>query len=91
MKAILINAEDGDMMIVDGTLAVGDIRNQVIEHVLIACRGEYKHWPMVGGEITRMLGGRPDPMWKANVRSMLKSCMVDTSHITIENGIITVE
>lgn len=86
-----MDIEDGDLSIVNGTLAVGDTRNQVIERVLVACRGEYKHWPTVGGEVTRILGGRPEPMWKANVKTMLKACMVELSYITIENGTITIE
>ena len=40
MTGLLINVQTGDLLIEDGALAIGETSQQVIEHALVAARGD---------------------------------------------------
>ena len=55
-------------------------------------RGEWKEWPLIGGEVKKMLGGKVDVMWRGQVKKMLEACGLDVQKVSItEDNIITVE
>lgn len=89
MKGILIDHDTGDLLVKDGSLVLGDTSGQIAESVLNSMRGEWKEFPLIGGEVRKMLGGTPDPMWRGRVKKMLQSCGLDVQRITIENDTIT--
>ncbi|MDR1984973.1 MAG: hypothetical protein LBQ28_09150 [Prevotellaceae bacterium] len=91
MTGILTNTETGDLIVKNGTLATGDITSQVIEHVLVANRGEYKEMPLVGGEIDKMRNGNPETFWRGQFKDMLKYCGVNITELDVENGNIKIE
>ncbi|MDR3226042.1 MAG: hypothetical protein LBT56_00020 [Prevotellaceae bacterium] len=91
MTGILTDSENGDLLIKNGTIALGDITSQVVENVLIANRGEYKECPLVGGEIDKMRNGKPDTFWYGQFKDMLKYCLVKITKLDVENGDITIE
>jgi len=91
MKGILINPETGDLQVANGTLAVGDNTDQIAEFVLRAARGEFKEYPLIGGEVTKMINGTPDVMWPADVKKMLLACGVPVKKVVIEGNIITLK
>ena len=62
MKGIQVN-ESGELMLRDGTLAIGDTDEQRAMHVLNATAGEYKETPTLGCNPTRQIGGQTDPFW----------------------------
>lgn len=101
MKGLVIDIDTGDLLVRKYNSGTGveacaelydNIEEQVVEHVLIAHRGEIKETPLLGGEIRRQLGGEKDVMWAPRVKNMLKASGVDVSKIIIaEDNTITVE
>ncbi|MDR2652136.1 MAG: hypothetical protein LBC68_07460 [Prevotellaceae bacterium] len=91
MTGILIDSETGDLMINNGAIALGDITSQVVEHVLIANRGEYKEFPLIGGEIDKMRNGNPDTFWRGRIKDMLSACGVNVTRLDVDNGNINIE
>lgn len=91
MRGILIDPETGDVQVNAGRLAVGDTTVQTAECVLRAVRGEFKEHPLIGAEILKMLGGSPNPMWKADAKTMLQACGLSVSRVEMKDGQITIE
>ena len=92
MNGILIDTESGDLLIHNGNIMIGDTDSQIAENVLVAMRGEWKEYPLIGGEVKMMLGGQVDVMWRSQVKKMLKACGLDVQKVSIsEDNIITVE
>lgn len=60
MKDILTD-EDGDLLIKDGDIVIGDSDNQHQEDIILANKGEYKETPEIGVGIFQMLSD-DDPM-----------------------------
>lgn len=91
MRGLLIDPETGDVQVTAGRLAVGDTTAQTAECVLRAVRGEFKEHPLIGAEILKMLGGSPNPMWKADAKTMLQACGLSVSRVEMKDGQITIE
>lgn len=92
MRGILIDAESGDLLIERGSVVIGDTDSQIAGWVLVAMRGEWKQWPLIGGEVKKMLGGEADVMWRGQVKKMLEACGLEVRKISIsEDNMITVE
>ena len=92
MNGILIDAESGDLLVQRGSVVIGDTDSQIAESVLVSMRGEWKEWPLIGGEVKKMLGGQVDVMWRGEVKKMLEACGLDGQKVSIsEDNIITVE
>ena len=56
MNGILIDAESGDLLVQHSSVVIGDTDSQIAEGVLVSMRGEWKECPLIGGEVTKMLG-----------------------------------
>ncbi|MDR1199063.1 MAG: hypothetical protein LBK94_08665 [Prevotellaceae bacterium] len=91
MTGILTDSETGDLMINGGSLVLGDVAGQIVEHVLIANRGEYKEFPLIGGEIDKMRNGNPDTFWRGQFKDMLSACGVNITRLDADNGNINIE
>lgn len=91
MKGLLIDSQTGDLMVKGGTLAVGDITEQVAACVILSGRGEFKEYPLLGAEIEKQLGGQPDPLWCSNARQMLEACGVPVSRVIMEDNQLTIK
>lgn len=89
MKGILLD-EHGDFLLAGERILTGDADPQTIENILRANRGEFKEAPLVGGEVTGMLNGRPDPMWCAAVTKQIRSVGLDVSRVTMTDQLIEV-
>lgn len=91
MIGILIDRESGDLQIAGGGMAIGDTGEQTVEVVVMAMRGEFKEYPLLGGEAGRLLGGCVDVMWGGEVKKMLKACGVECEKVTLTpEGIIEI-
>lgn len=90
MKGILID-DDGNLVITGGHVSIGDNRAQCAQHLIGAFTGEYKHAPMLGGNIKRMIAGTPDPFWIGNMKSQLKAALIEVERLEIVNGNIELE
>ena len=85
MKGILLD-ENGDIMVRNGSVVIGDVDAQVTEHVLTAFQGEYKEVPLLGGGAAKMLNGKPDPFWTAEMKRQLKTQYVNADIAIMGNG-----
>ncbi len=83
--------EDGDLLIENGGVVTGDTTVQTVEAVLLTMRGEWKEFPLLGGEAAAHLGGTADVMWPGEVRGMLRACGVEARRVKVEDNNITVE
>ncbi len=91
MKGMMIDRESGDLLIERGGIAVGDTEAQTAEAVIMAMRGEFKEYPLLGGEAVRQLAGPGDVMWGGEVKKMLKACGVECEKVTVTaEGIIEI-
>lgn len=92
MNGILIDAASGDLLVEHGRVVIGETDSQIAEGVLVAMRGEWKEWPLIGGEVKKMLGGAADVMWRGQVKRMLEACGLEVQKVCITEGnTITVE
>lgn len=64
MKGLITDTKTGDLLIGrDKQGIVTDCEGQVCESVLLAMRGEFKEFPLLGAEVRQQLGGCVDPFW----------------------------
>ncbi len=91
MTGILIDVDTGDLLIQNSSVVIGDTDSQVTQCVLEAMRGEFKEYPLIGGEVRKMLSGNKDKMWINDVKKMLRDCGVEVNNISLSDNIITVE
>ncbi len=91
MTGILIDHTSGDLLIEHSSVVVGDTDSQVVEAVVTAMRGEFKEFPLIGGEAQVMLGGERDVFWPSNVKKMLEAVGVVVDKVSVDNGVITIE
>ncbi len=92
MNGILIDAESGDLLVQHSSVVIGDTDSQIAEGVLVSVRGQWKECPLIGGEVTKMLGGHVDVMWRGEVKKMLEACGLEVQRISVsEDNVITVE
>jgi hypothetical protein len=90
MKGLLLD-ETGDLQIRNGSLVVGEVDGQIIEHVLIAAKGEFKEAPLIGANVRMMLAGTPDPFWRNNAKEMLKLQHIKVKRLEVTGNEIIVE
>lgn len=91
MKGILIDSKSGDLLVENGSVVIGDTDGQIAEGVLVAMRGEWKEFPLIGGEVKMMLGGQLDVMWSGQVKKMFTACGLDVKKVNVSDDIITIE
>ena len=90
MKGILIG-EDGDLVISNGSAAIGDVDEQITEFVVIAVAGEIKEIPTIGANVRMMLSGNVDPMFAGDLKSQLKTQHLNTKKIIVNETEISIE
>lgn len=81
----------GDLSVVGGSMIVGENDAQVAEELLVANRGDFKEYPLLGGEVGKMLGGERDVMWAPRVKKMLRACGLEVSRIRVTEQEIMIE
>ena len=91
MKGILFDFEKGNVCVKNGSLAVGDVEEQIVQTALTAFKGEFKEVPAIGGEIKKLQGGCVDVMWPGKMKRMLRACGVEVNRVVVEGGLITIE
>lgn len=91
MIGILLDSVTGDILVGHGGMVIGDTDEQIVETVLASNRGEWKEWPLLGGEARRMLGGSGDVFWPIEVKRMLRFCGIMVNKITTDGDTISIE
>lgn len=92
MKGFLTDIVSGDLVMECGGCVVAGTEAQTIEHVLVANRGEWREWPLLGGEVRKMQHGIAGRMWASRAREMCREAGVAVSRVSVsDNGKIRVE
>jgi hypothetical protein len=87
MQGILVD-DNGDLMVRNGSMAIGECSADVAQRVIISWTGEFKHAPLLGGNAKQMIAGKVDPFWKGHLKTQLRTAKVNTSNLKInEQGI----
>jgi hypothetical protein len=83
MKGILLD-ENGDLMIHNGSMVVGDstLQNQYL--ILIAQKGEFKEYPTLGVGISDMLGDDDALEWKKRIREEFVKDGLDINSMNLD-------
>jgi len=90
MRGILLD-ENGDVMVSNGSVVIGDVDGQIAEHVIAAFQGEFKESPLLGGNALKMLNGVPDPFWAGDIKRQLKSQGISAEVGVGDGGDLVVE
>lgn len=93
MKGLITDTKTGDLLIGrDKQGIVTDCEGQVCESVLLAMRGEFKEFPLLGAEVRQQLGGCVDPFWPQETKKMLRACKVAAETVSLqEDGTLIIE
>ena len=91
MIGLLTESGSCDLQREDGGLMLGETSGQVIEHVLLANRGEYREFPLLGGEIVKRQRGIDSRLWCSRARSMIQAAGVAVNSVRIDGLTIKVE
>lgn len=92
MVGILIDDITGDLLIIDGKIAIGNITIQGVEQIIKSTRGEYKEFPLVGGECFKLLHGIYSRFWSNRVKKMCSAMGVPVKRIEYnKHGEIKIE
>lgn len=92
MNGLVTETGCGDLLMDGGGCVVAGAEAQTVEHVMVANRGEWREWPLLGGEIRKMQHGIGSQIWCARARRMCREAGVAVSRVAIgDNGKITVE
>jgi hypothetical protein len=87
MKGILLDS-NGDIMIANGGIVLGDSSEQSVQLLFIGAQGEWKEHPAMGIGIKRMQHGATDRFLERMVRVQLESIGLATKKLNItEKGI----
>ena len=81
-----ITTHNNQLRIENGHLVVADADPQTAETVVLANRGELRDAPLVGGELTRMLGGPISSLQLTNLKQQIKSQGIDIRSVEYADG-----
>lgn len=70
MKGILVD-DDGNIMVRNASLAIGDISVQCAKLLLFSYKGELKNAPNLGGGVKDFIGGSYNPCWRTSMKREL--------------------
>ena len=89
MNGIMIY--EGDIVIENGSMAIGNVDEQIGEFVLLAAPGEFKEVPIIGMNVKNMLNGNVDPFFAGKLKMQLKSQHLKAKKIVVNETDIAVE
>ncbi len=91
MVGILIDEDSGDLLVRDGRIEIGDNALQCVEQILKSSRGEYKEFPLVGGECYKLLHGICPRFWPNRFKQMCNRMGISVKRVEVSNqGKITI-
>lgn len=93
MQGLITDTNTGDLLISSAKQAtITDCEEQICESVLLAMRGEFKEYPLLGAEVRQQLGGCVDPFWPQETKKMLRACKVAAVAVELqEDGTLTIQ
>jgi len=88
---ILVNKE-GDLELSGGDIVTGDSQTQDIEHIMLAQKGQFTQFPLIGVGIRQRLNGPLKPAaLKRDIRIDLESDGFNVNSIDISEGQVQVD
>lgn len=90
MQGILVD-DNGDLMVRNGSMAIGECSADVAQRVIISWTGEFKHAPLLGGNAKQMIAGTTDPFWRGQIKAQLKAAKVNVKTLKISDQNIELE
>lgn len=92
MTGILIDPTTTDIDVSIGSIVIGDNTAQCIEQIIISNRGEYKEFPLIGGELMKMSHGNHSRFWAGRVKNMCNAMGIGVNRVRLDpDGTVTVE
>lgn len=91
MIGLAIDTESGDLLVENGSLALTEISQQVIEHVIRANRGEYREHPLLGAEVVKMQHGSNARLWAVRAKKMCNAAGVNVQRVSVTDNNIRIE
>lgn len=80
----IITDENGDIQIVNGDIKIGESDSQHIEHIMIAGKGQFRQFPLIGVGIQNMINGTPNrQLLRQTIQLQLESDGYNVRAITI--------
>lgn len=87
----IIIADDQDLEFKNGDFLVGESTGQSVNFIMVANKGDFVEFPLVGADITRLLSEEANPNEvKADIQSELEKDTLRVQDISIVNSVITV-
>ncbi|MDR0873906.1 MAG: hypothetical protein LBN27_10660 [Prevotellaceae bacterium] len=83
--------EDGDLLIQNGDLVIGDCRYDLARRILLAYPGEFKELPTLGCNVRSQINGTPNPFWRGEATKQLRSQGLDITKLNITANGVEVE
>ena len=81
----LIVDETGDLIIVNGDVKIDESDTQHVDHIVVADKGQFRQFPLIGVGILRMVNGSPNPQeLKQQIKLQLESDGYNVRQITID-------
>lgn len=91
MVGMMLDSGSGDLQTGPGGVVTGDTGQQTAETVVRAMRGEFKEYPLLGGEAPMHMGALVDPFWPGELKRMLRGCGVDCCSVMFKNGVLIID
>lgn len=78
--------ENGEIAVKNGDFFVAESDQQHIEHIMIADKGQFRQWPLIGVGIRRQINGSINKIdLKQDIRVQLRSDNFTVKRVDIEN------
>lgn len=90
MTGILIDS-NCHAVIEDGHLAIGDNTASTANLLIVSNRGDFKEYPLLGGEAQKLIGSSEAKMWAARLKKQLTQIGIDVSSLSVEDDQISIE
>lgn len=92
MLGLQINSDPAanDLLVARRAAVIAPADGFIAETILVASRGDFKEFPLLGAEAPLMVGGNHDPFWAGATVKMLRACRLPVNSLTLSpEGLIT--
>lgn len=81
----MITDQSNDLEFVNGDIRINESDSQHVEHIMIADKGQFRQFPLIGVGIKRQLNGSFNPQEvKQNIKLQLESDGYNVRQVVIE-------
>lgn len=80
---------NNEPIIQDGTLYIGDNTASIAQLLVVSNRGDFKEYPLIGGEAQQQQGASHINLWLTRVKKQLNAIGIDAK-VVYDNGQINI-